>query len=74
MDSKRQELIESLAEVDDDIAEVFLNDEVPSPEQIKEAIRRQVIALKFVPVYMGSAYKNKGVQVRPIHHQHTLPS
>jgi elongation factor G len=60
--SKRQELIECLAEVDDEIAEVFLNDEVPTPEQIKEAIRRQVISLQFVPVYMGSAYKNKGVQ------------
>merc|ERR1712127_448266 len=37
-------------------------EETPTTEQLKEAIRRQTIACNFVPVFMGSAFKNKGVQ------------
>lgn len=59
---KKAELIEKLADVDDEIAELFLMEEMPSPEQLKDAIRRQTIACDFVPVFMGSAFKNKGVQ------------
>lgn len=59
----RQELVERLAEVDDEIGELFLCEEEPTTEQIKDAIRRQTIAQKFVPVFMGSAFKNKGVQL-----------
>jgi elongation factor G len=59
---KRQELFERLAEVDDDIAEFFLMEETPDLDTIKAAIRRQTIACSFVPVFMGSAFKNKGVQ------------
>ena len=62
---KRSELIERLAEVDDDIAEAFLGEEEIAPEALKEAIRRQTIALKFVPVFMGS--------VRPPTHLPTHP-
>lgn len=58
----RTELVERLAEVDDEIAELFLMEEDPTIEQIKAAVRRQTISGKFVPVFMGSAYKNKGVQ------------
>ena len=60
----RAELVERVAEVDDELAEVFLADGGPPPTaaQIRAAIRRAVIALKFVPVFLGSAYKNKGVQ------------
>ena len=62
METVRRELVESLADVDDSIAEMFLMEEEPSEQEIKDAIRRQTIELKFVPVFMGSAYKNKGVQ------------
>lgn len=61
-EQKRQELIEKLADVDDEIAEMFLEEQTPSPEQIKAAIRRATIACKFTPVLMGSAIADKGVQ------------
>jgi len=59
---KRQELIEQLAEVDDEIAELFLNDALPSNVQLAAAIRRATVALKFSPVFLGSAIKNTAVQ------------
>ena len=59
----RRELVERLAELDEEIGELFLNEIEPEPEQIIAAVRRQTIARKFVPVFMGSAYKNKGVQL-----------
>ena len=59
---KRQELIEKLADVDDEMAELFLEEVTPTPEQIKAAIRRATIALKFSPVMMGSALADKAVQ------------
>ena len=62
-EAKRKELIERLAEVDDDIAELFISEIDPTVEQIKTAIRKQTVARTFVPVFMGSAYKNKGVQL-----------
>lgn len=60
--AKRSLLIETLADVDDEIAEVFLDERVPSPEEIKAAIRRATISLKFSPVLMGSALADKSVQ------------
>lgn len=62
VEAKRMELLELLADVDDEIAEMFIMEEFPDVETLKAAIRRAVIACKFVPVYMGSAFKNKGVQ------------
>ncbi|KAK8573384.1 hypothetical protein V6N13_100184 [Hibiscus sabdariffa] len=59
---KRRELIEMVSEVDDKLAEAFLNDEPISAADLEEAVRRATIARKFVPVFMGSAFKNKGVQ------------
>ncbi|KAJ3295688.1 Elongation factor G, mitochondrial [Borealophlyctis nickersoniae] len=60
--AKRAELIEHLADADDEIAEVFLEETEPTSEQLESAIRRATIALKFTPVFMGSAYHNRGVQ------------
>ena len=62
VEEKRLELIERLADVDDEIAELFLMEEIPEVDDLKAAIRRQVISCSFVPVFMGSAFKNKGVQ------------
>ena len=61
-EEKKEELIEKLADADDDIAEMFLMEETPSVQETKDAIRRQTVACNFVPVFMGSAFKNKGVQ------------
>ncbi len=62
-DEKRAEFIGKLADVDDAIGEKFLMEEAISEEELKAGVRRATIALKFVPVFMGSAYKNKGVQL-----------
>ncbi len=61
-DERRKKLIETLADVDDEIAEVFLDEGTPSEEQLKAAVRRATIALKFTPVFMGSALADKSVQ------------
>ncbi|OTB02688.1 hypothetical protein M426DRAFT_192783 [Hypoxylon sp. CI-4A] len=61
-EQKRQELIEKLADVDDEIAEIFLEEKTPSNDQIRDAIRRATIALKFTPVMMGSALADKSIQ------------
>ena len=61
-EEKRQVLIEKLADVDDEMAELFLDEQEPTNEQIKGAIRRATIARKFSPVMMGSALADKAVQ------------
>jgi len=62
VEEKLAELIEKLADVDDEIGELFLMDQRPSVSVLKSAIRRCTLERTFVPVFMGSAYKNKGVQ------------
>ncbi|KAK4955667.1 Elongation factor G, mitochondrial [Elasticomyces elasticus] len=59
---KRRLLIETLADVDEEIANAFLEERTPSPAEIKAAIRRATIARKFSPVLMGSALADKSVQ------------
>ena len=61
-DERRKKLIETLADVDDEIAEIFLEEQTPTIEQLKAAIRRATISLKFTPVFMGSALADKSVQ------------
>lgn len=59
---KRQELIETLADVDDEMAELFLEEQEPTVEQLVSSIRRATVNLKFSPVFLGSAIKNTAVQ------------
>ena len=62
VDEKRKVLVETLADVDDEIAELFLMEETPTSDQLMQAIRRATVACRFTPVMMGSALANKGVQ------------
>jgi len=59
---RRAKLIETLADVDDEMAELFLDEIEPNELQIKAAIRRATIALKFTPVMMGTALGDKSIQ------------
>ncbi|KAI9749670.1 MAG: hypothetical protein M4579_006783 [Chaenotheca gracillima] len=61
-EERRKLLIETLADVDEEIAEMFLDERTPSVEQIKAAIRRATISLKFTPVFIGSALGDTSVQ------------
>jgi elongation factor G len=58
----RDRLLETVAEADDEIMELYLEGEEPEEEQLKAAIRRATIADKLTPVLCGTAFKNKGVQ------------
>ena len=53
----RQTLVEKLADVDEEIGDCLLMEEDPTAEQLGAAIRRATLALEFVPVFMGSAFK-----------------
>uniref|UniRef100_A0A2C9JI51 Elongation factor G, mitochondrial n=1 Tax=Biomphalaria glabrata TaxID=6526 RepID=A0A2C9JI51_BIOGL len=59
---KRQEMIEMVANVDDKLGEIFLEEKTPTKQDIKAAIRRTTNKRNFTPVLVGSALKNKGVQ------------
>jgi elongation factor G len=59
----REKMIETLADHDERIMEMFLEGkEEPSPEQIRKAIRLATLNIEAIPVLMGSAFRNKGVQ------------
>jgi elongation factor G len=58
----REELVDSASMFSDELAEAYLDGEATN-EMIVEAVRRGTIADQLVPVFVGSAYKNKGVQV-----------
>lgn len=61
----REKLIESIAEVNDEIMEAYLSDTPGtsiSKEKLLDAIRKATIELRLVPVLCGSALKNKGIQ------------
>ncbi|KAH9390225.1 elongation factor EF-G [Tyrophagus putrescentiae] len=59
---RRQELVEAVSNVDDQLGEMFLEERKPTDEQLMAAIRRTTIQRKFVPVFTGTALKNKGIQ------------
>ena len=58
----RLKMIEALSDFDDSLAERFLNEQEPTEEEIKTACRKATVSLNITPVFMGSAFKNKGVQ------------
>ena len=60
---RRHAMIEALSDFDDAIAEKFLMEEEVTVEELIPVIRRETISLKITPLYVGSAMKNKGVQV-----------
>ncbi|OXB63127.1 hypothetical protein ASZ78_000359 [Callipepla squamata] len=59
---RRSELIECVANSDDHLGELFLEEKIPTVADIKLAIRRATLKKSFTPVLVGSALKNKGVQ------------
>lgn len=58
----RHQLLEAVAEFDDDLMMMILEGEVPELDQIKAALRKATVAAKIVPVFCGTSYRNKGVQ------------
>ena len=58
----RTQLLEAVADFDDEIMEMYLEGEEIPTEMIKAAIRKATTQVKFVPIVCGTSYKNKGVQ------------
>ncbi len=63
VEEQRTKLVEALADIDDSIAERFLEGEDIPGEDLAPVLRKATIARKITPVCLGSAYKNKGVQL-----------
>ena len=61
-DEWRGKLIETAVEMDDDAMMAYLEGEEPDVETLRSLIRKGTLAIKFIPVLCGSAFKNKGVQ------------
>ncbi|WP_317304249.1 elongation factor G [Allisonella histaminiformans] len=59
----RDKIVEAAAEGDDDLMMKYLEGEEIPVEEIKASIRKQVLDCKLFPVFCGSAYKNKGIQM-----------
>ncbi len=63
MELHRAELVEALADFDDEFMMKVLEGEEPTVEEIKAVIRKAVLTGEFHPVFCGSAYKNKNIQL-----------
>ncbi len=61
--AKREALLDAVSMFSDELMEAMLEEREIAPELIHEAIRKGTLALEFTPVMMGSAYKNKGIQL-----------
>jgi len=57
-----EELISKLSDIDEGVMDEYLEKGVVKPERLKEAIRKGTLEFKFLPVLLGSALKNKGIQ------------
>ncbi len=62
VETKRNELIEAIADFDEDLMMAYLEGEEITIEAIKKAIRKGTLAVKFFPVVCGTSFKNKGVK------------
>jgi elongation factor G len=60
--TSREKMVEALAELDDELAERFLEGTAIAPAQIKAALRANCIANRVVPVLCGAALRNRGIQ------------
>ncbi|MBU2260929.1 MAG: elongation factor G [Proteobacteria bacterium] len=60
--AKREEMIDAASMFSDELTEAILEEKTISDALIIEAVRRGTLARKLTPVFLGSAYKNKGVQ------------
>ncbi|MBW2270916.1 MAG: elongation factor G [Deltaproteobacteria bacterium] len=58
----REQLVEAAADLDEDVAQAFLDDRPVAAEQLRKAVRAGTLSMRIVPVLCGSAFKNKGVQ------------
>jgi len=63
VDEARAFLIEKLADYDDDLMNMFLDDQVIPAELLKKVAREATLKLMITPVFCGAAYRNKGVQL-----------
>uniref|UniRef100_A0AAQ6A139 Elongation factor G, mitochondrial n=1 Tax=Amphiprion ocellaris TaxID=80972 RepID=A0AAQ6A139_AMPOC len=61
-EERRQELVECVANADEVLGEMFLEEKIPTNDDLKAAIRRATVQRLFSPVLVGTALKNKGVQ------------
>src|ERR1700683_1907476 len=59
---QREKLVEELADHDDRIMELYLEGKTPEPGQMRAAIRAATLRIDAIPVLMGTAFRNKGVQ------------
>jgi elongation factor G len=59
----RTKLVEAVADLDEEMMMQYLEGEEISEEQLKEGIRKATLSVEFYPVLVGSAFKNKGVQL-----------
>ncbi len=58
----REKLVEAVSAIDDDLMMKYLEGEEVSQDEIRVALRKGTLAMKIVPVFTGSAFKNKGIQ------------
>ena len=58
----RAKMVEAICETDESLMEKFFGEEEISEEELKAALRKACIACEIIPVFCGSAYRNKGVQ------------
>ena len=59
----REKMVESISETDEELMMKYLEGEEPTVEELKAALRKAVIATTINPVFCGTSYRNKGVQL-----------